>query len=53
MEKKKALILGIKSKPHFMDVFGLIFLGFAGIAVLIDVTLILFAGYHLIEKYLP
>jgi len=36
-----------------MDVFGLIFLGLAGAAVLIDVTLISFAGYHWIEKYLP
>jgi hypothetical protein len=52
-KKKKVLILEIKSKPHLMNVFGLIFLGLAGVAVLIDVTLILFAGYHWIEKYLP
>jgi hypothetical protein len=36
-----------------MDVFGLIFLGLAGVAVIIDAMLILLAIYHWIEKYLP
>jgi hypothetical protein len=36
-----------------MDILGLSFLGLAGVAVIIDVILILLALYHLIEKYLP
>jgi hypothetical protein len=36
-----------------MDVFGLIFFGLVGVAIIIDVILILLAVYHLIEKYLP